>query len=146
DSTRFDILYDNTTVFRFMANLEYSFFEKASVHAGATFYGYDTDVLQEAWHKPTFSFELGSQFNVYNKVLISPSFNLLAGIEGLNLESGTTTTLDPIVLLNLKAKYILSDRAGIYANFNNIIGENYQRYLNYPGRGLQVNIGFNYSF
>lgn len=146
DSTRFDILYDNTSVFKFFANLEYSFFEKASVHAGATFFGYDTDVLPEAWHKPTFTFELGSKFNLYEKVLIAPTFNILSGIEALNLQSGNTATLDPIIQLNLQAKYILSERAGIYLNFNNIIGENYQRYLNYPGRGLQVNAGFSYSF
>lgn len=146
DSTRFDILYDNTSVFKFFANFEYSFFEKASVNANATFYGYDTDVLAEAWHKPTFTFELGSKFNVYEKILIAPSFNLLSGIEALNLQSDTFVTLDPIIQLNLQAKYIFSERAGIYVNFNNIIGENYERYLNYPGRGLQVNVGFSYSF
>ena len=116
------------------------------MHARGTFYGYDTDVLAEAWHKPTFTMEIGSKFNIYEKVLLSPSFNILSGIEGLNLQSGSQTSLDPVLLLNLQAKYVLSERAGIYANFNNLIGENYQRYLNYPGRGLQVNVGFSYSF
>lgn len=146
DSTRFDVIYDNTSLFKFSANLEYSFYEKASVHATASFFGYDTDVLAEAWHQPTFTLELGSKFNIYEKILLSPSVNVLAGIEGLNLQSGTRSSLDPVVLLNLQAKYILSGRAGIYANFNNLIGDNFQRYLNYPGRGLQVNVGLSYSF
>ena len=38
DSTRFDVVYDNTSLFKFSANLEYSFLEKASVHARGTFY------------------------------------------------------------------------------------------------------------
>ena len=90
--------------------------------------------------------ELGSKFNIYEKILISPSVNILAGIEGLNLQTDTRSALDPVLLLNLQTKYILSERAGVYANFNNLIGENYQRYLNYPGRGLQINVGFSYSF
>ncbi len=146
DSTRFDILYDNVSVFKFSASVAYSFFEKASVQLESNFYGYDTDVLAEAWHKPTLEFDITAKYNIFDKVILSPSFNILSGIEGINLQTGEQETLEATVLLNLQSKYILSDRAGIYLNLNNIIGENYERYLNYQGRGLQVSAGFTYSF
>jgi len=146
DSTRFDILYDGASIFKFSAGLSYSFFEKANVVAEASFYGYDTDNLAEAWHKPTFELDIKANYNIFEKVIISPSFNVLSGIEGLNLQTNEQQALDAIVLLNLQGKYVLSERAGIYLSLNNIIGENYQRYLNYPGRGLQISAGFNYSF
>lgn len=148
DSAQFDILYDNgnTSLFNLFAELGVSKSEVFNLVFRTDYYGYDPDELEEAWHKPTFGLSLLGTYNLYDKILFGLELASLGGIEGYNLQSDRKEALDPMIDLNFKTEYLFSDRASLFLNFNNILGNNNERYLNYPSRKFMFMAGITYSF
>ena len=54
--------------------------------------------------------------------------------------------LKPIIDLNLKFTYLLSDHWDVFVSANNILNKSYQRYLYYPTQGVNFLGGMSYSF
>ena len=70
----------------------------------------------------------------------------MSGIQGLNLASGTTRELDPITDLHFQADYLFSNRFSAFVEVRNIFAQNYERFMNYPSRGIMFLGGITYSF
>ena len=148
DSTRFEILYDrgSTSILNFFGEIQYSIGETFRNSLRGDFYGYDTDDLTEAWHKPTFELGYLATYNLYDKILFNLDLYLMGGIKGLNLQSGNQKELDSIIDLNLKADYLFSDRFSVFISAENLLSQEFERYLNYPSRGLRILGGAAISF
>lgn len=148
DSAQFDVLYDhgNTSLFNLFAELGISKSEVFNLVFRSDYYGYDPDDLDEAWHKPTFGLSLSGTYNLYNKLLFGLELASLGGVERYNQQSDRKEALDAIIDLSFKTEYLLSDRASLFLNFNNILGNNNERYLNYPSRKFMFMAGLTYSF
>ncbi len=148
DSTKFDIFYDTGNTFMF------NLFGELNVNAGqnfrsalrADFFSYTPETLVEAWHKPTFKLALMADYNLYQKILLNAELVVLSGIKGYNAASDFEKDLDPVVDLSFKADYLFSSRFSAFLQLKNILGQNYERYLNYPSRGIMVMLGATYSF
>ncbi len=148
DSTRFEILYDrgNTSILSFFGEIGYSKGEKFRNNLRADFYSYQTDDLIEAFHKPSFKASYLATYNLYEKILFNLDLYLMGGLTGLNLQSGSLKELDSIVDLNLKADYLVSDQFSIFIAAENLLSNEFERYLNYPSRGLRILAGATLSF
>ena len=148
DSTKFDVLYDtgNTNILNFFGELAYQ--EKNRFRSALRFdyFGYDTDKVAEAWQRPKYKLDLNASYNLFDKILFDANLYLMGGVKALNLASDTTTELDPIANLSLKTDYLLSNRASVFLQLNNIFGTKYEKYLNYPNRGFMAIAGVSYSF
>jgi len=53
---------------------------------------------------------------------------------------------DTIVDLNLKADYRFTNNFTIFAMANNLLGKKYERFVNYPGKSINLIGGVTYSF
>lgn len=148
DSAQFDILYDNgnTSMLNLFAELGISKSEVFNLVFRTDYYGYNLDELEEAWHKPTFGLSLLGTYNLYDKFLFGLELASLGGIEGYNLQSDRQEALDAMIDLNFKTEYVFSERASLFLNFNNILANNNERYLNYPSRKFMFMAGLTYSF
>lgn len=148
DSTKFDLIYDteNTSLLNLFAEVGISKSELFNLVLRTDYYGYGTDNLDEPWHKPEFGLSVIGSYNIYDKILLSAQFAALGGIEGYNAQSETVKSLDTIADLGLKAEYLFSERASAFISFNNLLGNNNERFLNYPSRKLMVMAGVTYSF
>jgi hypothetical protein len=146
DTTKFAIVYDEegTNILNFYSELSLVPSESFRLGLRGDYFGYDTQKLAEAWHKPKYKLGLSGYYNIYNKIALSSDLYLLGGIKGLMGER--TVELDKIIDLNIKMDYLFSERFAAFLSFNNIFSENYQLYLNYPTQGLLVMGGISYSF
>ena len=70
----------------------------------------------------------------------------MGGLAGLNRQSNLRTALNDIIDLNLQGKYDLKEEIGVFLQIRNIFGREYQRFLNYPNRGIQFLAGVALSF
>ena len=68
------------------------------------------------------------------------------GAKAYDVDTKTTVELDPAVDLNVKASYFLSKQFSIFLKGNNLLSNEYQLYLNYPVRGVQVMGGITWVF
>ena len=147
DTARFLVVYDNSGVTRqrFFTDFTYVKNENLDFKLGGRYNIYSTSDLPEAWHKPVFELHFGSGITVMEKLYINLTYNLLSGIKAQN-SNAEVITLDLINDLNLTLDLDITERAGLFLNFRNILGQNYQVYNNYPVNGLQVLGGFSIRF
>jgi hypothetical protein len=151
DSTRFEALYsdDSTTVkvTNFMGQISYQIPEMFRSNLK-----FDVNVfsglgnLKTAWHRPTFSATWNNTFTIQQKLLVSSDLYFLSGIKGKNFVTDKEVKLDPIIDLNFKFTYLLSDHFNVFVSANNVFNKNYQRYLYYPTQGVNFLGGLSYSF
>lgn len=148
DSSKFDIIYETegTALLNIFGEIG---FAKSEIFTGlfrADFYEYGTEALDEPWHKPQYKLSVLANYNLYNKILLTADLGMLGGIKGKNFQSGAEEELDPVVELNFKADYLLSDRASVFLKLDNILSNDNERYLYYPSRKIMVMLGLTYAF
>ncbi|MEK6480492.1 hypothetical protein WJR50_23315 [Catalinimonas sp. 4WD22] len=148
DSTKFDILYDTGDVFVFnlYAELNVNSQDRFRTTLRGDYYAYSMGRLEEPWHRPNVKMSLLSSYNVYDKLLLNAELLVLGGLRGINLASGTEKDLGTIADLSFKADYLFSPRFSTFLQLKNIFAQNYERYLNYPSRGIMIMAGVTYSF
>ena len=148
DSTRFETLFDGGTTDRLNVFGAINFDNPGMVRSSLRFdfFNYSLETLAEAWHKPDYKVAFNNSFFPVEKLVVTADFYYLGGLNALNGETGQDYVLDDIFDLNLGARYDISQRFGVFLQFNNLFGKEYQRYLNYPTRGIQVLGGLSVSF
>ena len=148
DRSKFDIIYDrgNTAVFNLFGQLSFNTNEIFRIMMKADYWGYSTDEVDEAWHKPSYRFTTLSSYNLYGKFLFTLEAFAMGGIKGYDSVNDETVELNPFFDLNFKTDYLISDQVSAFVQFNNIFSKEYELFYRYPSRGLQFMLGVTYSF
>lgn len=151
DSAKFNLVYDQgtTKVVNFFGELTYNRSERLRLGIKADYNAYSPDVLTEAFHRPAFQSQIYGSYNVYDKIFfhselyyISSTFGQITRANGERVLRET----DDIVDLNLKVDYRFSDKFSTFVMGNNLLGQKYQRFVNYQNKGLQAIVGLSYTF
>jgi hypothetical protein len=154
---KFDVVYDqgNTSRTNLFAEVGYSSAQSVRLLLRGDFFGYSTDKIAEAWHKPTFRLAFNSSYNIYNKILLDVDLIAQGGMKALalgNFDAGfgyglsKVTTIGSALDLNLKASYLVSNQFSVFVKCSNVLNNQYQMYLYYPVRGFQAMAGLTWSF
>lgn len=148
DRARFVTVYDdgNTKRTNLFGEISFSQTDKARLSLRGDLFGYSTDKVEAAWHRPTYRMTLNSSINIVDKFLINADLMTQGGAKAFNVDSGTVLTLDPAFDLNLRLNYFVSSQFSVFLKGSNLLANEYQLYLNYPVRGLQVLGGLTYVF
>jgi hypothetical protein len=151
DSSRLEVLYsdDSTTVkvTNFTAQASYQIPEmfRSNLKFDVNVFG-GLGNLKTAWHRPTFSATWNNTFTVKQKLLVSSDLYFMSGMQGKNFQTNKEIKLDAIIDLNFKFTYLISDHFDVFVSANNVLSNNYQRYLYYPSQGVNFLGGLSYSF
>lgn len=148
DSTRFEVLYDtgNTNVLTFEGSLTYRSENDHLINLNAIYTNYSTTLLDQALHLPAITLSLSGEHPLMEAVSLNWSMKYLAGIRGYHVTGSAFVDLSPIAELNLGLNYQFSKRAGAFLSIDNVLNQEFERYLNYPSRGVQVKAGLSYRF
>lgn len=148
DTSKFDVQYDvgSTKRTNFYAALGYAQTETAKFLLRGDLYAYSTDVLADAWHRPTYKVTANASFNVYQKLLFNVDLIAQGGMKAQNPITEEVVKLKGAFDLNFKAEYLFSETFSAFLQFNNVTSNKYPVYLNYPVRGFQAMAGITWSF
>jgi hypothetical protein len=148
DTTKFFVLYDGgvSQVLTVSGQLAYTQKDKFRSTLKADFFGYNLERLEEAWGRPQVAASWSNSFILNKKLFITADLYFYQGIKNKNFVSDLTYTLKPIYDANLKIDYFLGQQFSAFIALNNIVGQNYQRYLYYQSQGLNFLGGISYSF
>jgi hypothetical protein len=146
---------------KFRVDYEYDYFRRSNLYAALTYaqsekiklmlrgdlfaYGRDDDD-KEPWHLPTYKVNANASFNVATKFLINLDVIGQGGMKALDPVTDQVVKLDGALDLNAKVEYLFSESFSIFVQFNNIAGNEYPVFLNYPVRGFQFLGGITWSF
>ncbi len=147
DTSRFTILYErgNSSLFQLEAMVSWEVFSKTSLEFEARVNNYSMAEQQRAWHLPLLELKFQGNYLLREKAMLKFGFLFQDGIYVFDSQ-GNESKLDPITDLGIGVDYFVSNRFTVFADLNNLLGKNYQRYLNYPVKGFNFIAGASYSF
>jgi hypothetical protein len=148
DTSKFFVLYDGgvSRVLTISAQLGYNLKDRFRSSLKGEFFSYGLDRLEAAWGRPRIAATWTNSYTLNKKLFVTADLYYYEGIQNRNFASGQTFTLKPIYDANLKIDYFLGEQISAFVSINNIIGQNYQRYLYYQTMGLNFLGGISYSF
>ncbi|QIL74725.1 hypothetical protein [Hymenobacter sp. HDW8] len=156
DTSRFDLVYDrkSTQLLNVHGEVIYNAAEQFRLGVKADYNGYNTKTLAEAFHRPAFQSVLFGTYNVGDKLLLGAELYTYSSSFGVGYKPGgiaddlvqVVRPTDTVVDLNLRGDYRFSENLSIFALGNNLLGRKYERFLNYPVKGINVLAGVTYDF
>ncbi len=145
-SNKFNIVYDGDTKrVNPFAEISYSQAETFRLTLRGDYFSYNTNDLQEAFHRPTYKVNFNTRYNFYDKIFIEAGIISQGGMKAVD-QGLSVITLDPAFDVNLKMRYFISKEFSAFIQFNNMLSNNYPLYQSYPVRGFQALGGVNWSF
>jgi len=147
DMARFDVVYDSvkTTVVDAFGELSYQK-EKGKIWVRADYWSYSGGSIEEPWQKPDFGLTFGARINIYDKILLSGDFKILSGIKAYDYAASQVVDIDPFLGLNFSADYLLSRKASIFIQANNVLSSKNEVFYRYPSRKFQIIGGITFAF
>ena len=148
DSSRFEILYEDDKTNRLNVFSAVNFENPGVVRSSLRFdfYNYSLSSLDQPWHRPNFKAAFNTTIFPIEKLTVTTDFYYLGGLMALNGETTEVFELDDILDLNLGGRYKINERFDVFLQINNLFGKEYERYLNYPSRGIQFLGGLSVTF
>ncbi|TXK47683.1 hypothetical protein FVR03_09060 [Pontibacter qinzhouensis] len=151
DSTKFELVYDNgvTNVLNLYAEAVFNYSDEVRVGLKADYNSYRTETLEQPFHRPELMASVFATYNFYDKILFNSELYYIGSSFGRILRPDGTTVIretDNIVDLNLKADYKFSSRFTAFVMANNILGQKYERFVNYQNKSVNLIGGVTYSF
>lgn len=153
---KFNIEYDSIDKTTLSAQLGYHLHEKIKVFLKGDYYNYSTLSEAHAWNLPNYELAILGVYDLADKIVVRANFRLVGNrktyslnpIEGVvaNSEGKYITDLKPYFDANLGLEYRYNKRLSAFLDFNNIVGQKYQRWLEYPVYTFNLLGGVTYSF
>jgi len=150
----FGVVYDQLQTVSFFGELAADF-ESFAFGINGTFSSYSTDNLEEAWNLPQIRVGANIDVDITEKWYAGADVFFVGERKDLKL----TEVLDidpsyihePVTLksyfdLNAHVGYKYSERLTGFLKLNNIAGQDFERWVNYPVQGFQFLIGASYKF
>ncbi|MEP0272413.1 TonB-dependent receptor [Ekhidna sp.] len=148
DSSRYNLAYDTEPVNIISLKSSVSYMPTATSMYGASLEinGYSVKTLDRPWNRPTYIFKAHTSHNIKERIIVSAYLSSMGGIRSpANVNFGYVN-LSAFVDVGLGAKYLITERASAFIDVNNLLNNEYERYLGYPTRGLAFKIGGQYRF
>ncbi|MEO9964745.1 MAG: hypothetical protein ABJF11_03085 [Reichenbachiella sp.] len=149
DQSRIDVFYasENTDILWAEGEALYKINEahEFAVRLGA--YNYSSSSFDQIYHRPTTSISLSGSHDVFPKFNASWYFSYLGGLKADGrLTTDADISLDPITQLELRLHYQLKEQWGAFLSGENLFGQQFERYLYYTQRGVQIKGGITFKF
>lgn len=149
----FQVLYDDLTTMRFYGEIKADLTKGVTVEADVTVSSYTKKSEQEAWNLPELQLNSKADFMITEKWFAGVNLFYVGERKDqqLNTDIVYVTAPGPITLdgyfdLNANVRYKHNERFTAFLKANNILNNDYQKWLNYQVQGFQVMVGGNYKF
>ncbi len=165
----FDVLYDDTDLLKFNAEIFHAAFDKMNLLIAGNYYLFQMEKQQSPWNLPEWDAQFSLDYQVSQQLSVSTDLFLTGRREALiiagagkdsrplsnkllmeQVENGVfmteTYTLDPVFDMNFSASYQLSPQFSVFARLHNFGFQKYQRWLGYPVHNFNVLAGLSYAF
>ena len=154
----FTLCYDDISVVKLKAELEFVRAEHLHLTLNGTYSHYKTDAQQHAWYNPDYEFELSGRYDMQNKIAIKAKVVVEGPVWALKPATYPVTgrfqepyilqatTLNGWADISLGGEYKFNKALSFWLNLNNLANSKYYRWYNYRSYGLNVMGGVSYSF
>jgi len=145
---KFDVIYDNINLLKVKASLGYVKLDQLSARLFAAYYHYIPKEEEKAWQMPNYEVGLDAGYTFLEKYTVRTSV-LALGSKYAKSYEGSQVVADKIsgaLDLGFGFDYRINRMISAYADVNNLLNQNYQRWYQYPVQGILVMVGVKLSF
>jgi hypothetical protein len=149
----YGIVYDDLKTYSIAGELNVDVNRNFKLGIKAEYFGYSTDLQEEAWNLPDIKGNLFLDYQIDEHWFAGAGLYYVGERKDQFYEEGSlvptspiTMTLDSYFDANVHLGYNITDQLSIYAKGNNLVNKTYQRWLNYPVQGIQFLVGATYKF
>ena len=148
DQEFFNVVYDNGTtgLVNIFGSMSYNIPDKLRVNVRGDYWGYTTDEISQAWHRPNYKVSITAYYNLFDKINLNAEAYTMGGITAYDFADEQSVNLKAFFDLNFMAEYLVSERFSAFIRMNNIFSNSYERLYHYPVRGFQFMAGASYTF
>ncbi len=153
---QFRVEYDTIAMTTISGSISYQQNEKLKVDVIGRFNTYSANNNPYAWNMPQLELITRGSYNIADKLIAKVDFTLETGrkarvfdplAEGAELEDGIYyRELGVLADLNVGAEFRYTPRLSIFAEFNNLAAQSYQRWNGYPVNAFQFMAGLTFRF
>jgi outer membrane receptor protein involved in Fe transport len=150
----FGVVYDDVTTFSVAGELNIDINRNFTLGIKGEYFNYSMDDESEAWNLPDVTGSIFMDVQISEQWFAGASAvyvgerkdqqDLVAVLTPQNPSS--VITLDSYFDANAHVGYKINDQLSVFAKVNNILNQDYQRYLNFPVQGFQALAGATYQF
>ncbi|WP_369047809.1 hypothetical protein [Tenacibaculum sp. UWU-22] len=146
----FNVLYDDVKTFSFFGEVEYYDNKNMTLGINASVNSYTLTQQLYAWNLPQFKSELYAKYK-NNKWYAGATIFYVGSRKdvtytGVYPSTSSAVDLKGYLDANLSVEYLFNNYFSVFVNANNILDNNYQRFLNYNVQGFQILGGLTYKF
>ncbi len=143
DQSTFYIDYQegNNVINTINGQLDFIAMKNLTFSAYGKYLMFDFENQNNAYHVPKVDVGLKARFTLENKFDVELSMAYLDGIYAYDNAISSEIQLNSIIDINVSASYKINNRFSVFVKMDNIVGNTYQYYFNYPARGFQALAG-----
>jgi hypothetical protein len=146
DQKYFNVVYDdNLNAISFKAAIRYHAGNKWSLGISGDFYGFSGGTQKYVWGQPSSTFKGDFMINPVPKLTLTAYIALLGGIHTEDINN-KVVTLNTIADIGGNGEYQIVSRLSAFVQLNNLLNQNYQRWMGYPAYGLNAYGGVRLKF
>ncbi len=149
----FDVVYDDVNTLSFYAELNVDVNRNFRLGINGEFFDYSTDTEAEAWNLPNIKASLNADYQITEKWYAGANLFYRGERKDqyryLNSDPGNIAqikTLDAYFDANAHLGYRFNDQLSAFIKGNNLLDNNYQKWIDFDVQGLQVLAGATYKF
>ncbi len=145
-SARFVPVYDDGALLKAGGELVVNPGRKSEILLRAYYFGWQTDHIEKAWHKPETEFGFTWRFFPVDKLLIEGGLTLLGKRYAYDPVMQNARKLDAVADLSIGGEYSINQQFSVFLKMNNMAASKYYRWNGYPSHGINAFGGLTFSF
>jgi outer membrane receptor protein involved in Fe transport len=149
----FGVVYDDVTTLSIEGELNFDVNRNVSLGIKGAYFNYSVDREAEAWNLPDITGSIFADVQLSEQWYAGATAFFVGERKDREQLVGTLVpppsniiTLDSYLDVNMHLGYRINDQFSVFAKGNNLLNQDYQRYLNFPVQGIQVLAGATYQF
>ncbi len=147
----FSYRYDDLKTIKAYGELSFEVNRKFDLGASVEVFDYTLDNEQYAWNLPDMRATVFMDYQISKQWFFGGQLFYVGERTDIDSQfassfAETTVTLDPYLDANVNLGYRLSERLSFFVKGNNLLGENYEQWNNFPVQDIQVLAGATYKF
>ena len=143
---QFTVVYDDVTLGTLHGELTVQPGDSWKVFLKGNYYSYITMVKEDhPWNKAKFDISLQARYNMGDKIILNAGIYTIGSRYYENYNLTLEETLPLSFDLNLGMEYRYSKLLSFWVRFNNMTGQSYYLYNQYPSYKFRAMLGFSYA-
>ena len=152
----FGVVYDDVNTFSVAGELNVDINRNFKLGLKAQYFSYSVDEQEEAWNLPDIEASAFLDYQIDQHWFAGASVFYVGerkDVSGLFISNGQASnfitfpvSLNSFFDANAHLGYKINNQLSAFVKGNNLVGQNYNRWLNYPVQGIQFLAGATYQF